>query len=182
MAHTEKRLSSKEIFAGRVVRLTLDTVELENGATSTREVVHHGGGAGILALNEQGEVALVQQYRYSLGRVMTEIPAGKIELGEPPIDTARRELEEECGCTADQLTPFGQVVPTCGYCTEIIYLFLATCIHQTGVQHLDEDEFVDVQWMPLQEAVGMVEDGRIDDSKTVAALLRAWLRRQTGQL
>jgi ADP-ribose pyrophosphatase len=145
-------------------------------------VVHHGGGAGILALNEKGEVALVRQYRYALGREMVEIPAGKVEPWEPPWETAGRELEEECGITADSLVEFGQVVPTCGYCTEIIYLYLATSLHQTGAQNLDEDEFVDVLWLPLNEAAAIVMDGRIDDSKTAVALLKAKALRDAGQL
>lgn len=172
--HTEKQLSSKEIFNGQIIRVTLDTVQLENGHQSRREVVHHNGGAGIVALNQKGEVALVRQYRYAVGREVLEIPAGKIEVGEPPLKTARRELEEETGFTAQTLKAFGQVLPTVGYCTEVIYLFLARGLQKTA-QHLDEDEFLDVFWLPLGQAVEMVLRGEISDSKTVAGLLKAHL-------
>lgn len=179
--HTEKQLSSESIFNGRVICLTVDTVELENGNTSTREVVHHNGGAAIVALNQKGEVALVRQYRYALGQELVEIPAGKIEPGEQPRATAMRELEEEAACTADHFEDFGSVIPTCGYCTEVIYIYLATGLHPSR-QKLDEDEFVDIFWVPLQEAAQMVLDGRITDSKTVSGILRANLLRQNGQL
>ena len=179
--YEENCLASQEIYRGRVVRLTLDTVQLLGGGTSTREVVHHGGGAGILAINEKGEIALVRQYRYALGRVMREIPAGKIEPGEPPLQTARRELEEETGFAADELTPFGQIVPTCGYCNEIIYLFIAKGLRPTA-QNLDSDEYVEVEWIPLDEGVRLVLSGEIDDSKTQAALLKAKLLQDAGQL
>ena len=172
MPHSEKQLDSKQVFDGKVIRVTLDTVQLENGGTSTREVVHHGGGAGIIAINDGGEVALVRQFRYALGRELIEIPAGKIEPGEPPRETALRELEEEAGCVASALEDFGSVIPTCGFCNEVIYLFLATGLTPCS-QKLDADEFVDVFWLPLEEAVAMVQCGEITDSKSVAGLLRA---------
>ena len=170
----EETITSEELFKGRIISVRRDTVRLPNGHTSTREVVHHNGGAGIVALNDKGEVALVRQFRYAVGQVLYEIPAGKIEPGEPPIETARRELGEEAGLTADSLTEFGQIIPTCGYCDEIIYLFLATGLHETH-QNLDEDEFVEPLWLPLAEAKQMVLNGEITDSKTVVGLLRACL-------
>ena len=179
--YEEKCLSQQEIYKGRVVSLTRDTIQLPGGGTSAREVVHHGGGAGILALNDKGEVALVRQYRYALGRVMREIPAGKIEPGEPPLQTARRELEEETGFAAEELIPFGQSIPTCGYCNEVIYLFWAKGLRAT-TQNLDSDEYVEVEWLPLDEAVSLVLSGEIDDSKSQAALLKAKLLQSAGQL
>lgn len=179
--HFETQLDSKTIFEGRIVRLTVDTVELENGRTSTREVVHHGGGAAVVALNGSGEVALVRQFRYALGQELIEIPAGKIEPGEPPRQTALRELEEETGFIAANLQEFGSVIPTCGYCTEIIYLYLAIGL-SASAQRLDEDEFVDVFWMPLDEAAQLALDGKITDSKTVAGLLRAKMMKDAGQI
>ena len=95
MPHFEQTLSSETLFEGRVIRVTLDKVRLENGRTSTREVVHHHGGAGVAALNEKGEIYLVRQYRYALGRELIEIPAGKLEKGEDPLEAARRELGED---------------------------------------------------------------------------------------
>lgn len=175
MSHFEKQLTSDEIFSGKVVRLTVDTVQLENDNTSIREVVHHGGGAAIIALNEKGEVALVRQFRYAAGKELIELPAGKIEPGEPPMETAIRELREEVACVADTFVPFGSIIPTCAYCTEVIYLFLATNLHSVGEQQLDADEFVDFFWLPLDKAVSMVMSGEITDAKTVAGILRAQL-------
>ena len=100
MAHFEKRLSSETKFEGRVITVTLDRVELENGGTSTREVVRHHGGAGVAALNDEGELYLVRQYRYALDRELIEIPAGKLEKGEDPLEAAKRELGEEAGLAA----------------------------------------------------------------------------------
>ncbi len=169
----EKKLTSKEIFKGNVISLTLDEIELQNGNQSLREVVHHNGGACVVAVNDNCEIALVRQYRYAVGKVLTEIPAGKIEIGEDPLNTAARELEEEAGVTAKKIVPFGQVLPTCAYCTEIIYIYLATGLSQTQ-QNLDPDEFVDVFWLPLEKAAEMVMNGEIDDSKSAVGILKAW--------
>lgn len=179
--HIEKQLSTETVFSGKVFDITLDQIRLENGDVTRREVVHHNGGAGVVALNSKGEVALVRQYRYAVGREMVEIPAGKIEKGEAPRTCAIRELEEEAGCRAASVVDFGQVVPTCAYCTEVIYLFLATGLTKTA-QHLDLDEFLDVFWLPLSEACAMVCRGEIDDSKTVAGLLKAKLLWNAGEL
>lgn len=170
--HYEEKLSSEKIYTGKVFRVTKDTVRLENGHEATREVVHHNGGSGIVALDDEGRVALVRQYRYAQQQELLELPAGKVEVGEPPRETAIRELAEEAGRTADHWLDFGSVIPTGAYCTEVIWLFLATGLHKTG-QQLDEDEFLTVSWMPLDEAVALVHSGQITDSKTVSGLLRA---------
>lgn len=178
--HFETKLSGEPIFEGRVISVTRDTVRLENGATSTREIVHHGGGAAVAALNEAGEITLVRQYRYALGRELLEIPAGKLERGEDPFEAAKRELSEEAGLTADTYRTLGQVIPTCGYCTEIIYLYAAKDLHEVA-QHPDEDEFVSIVRMPLAEAVQRVLSGEITDSKTVSAILQLSLLRERGE-
>ena len=139
MAHFEKQLSSEEIFAGRVIRVTVDKGELENGRTSTREVVHHHGGAGVIALNARDEITLVRQFRYALGEEMWELPAGKLEAGEDPFEAAKRELTEECGVYADEYISLGQVYPTVGYDTEVIYIWAARGLHPAPM-HLDADE------------------------------------------
>ena len=115
MAHSEQTLDSRLIFDGKVIRVTLDIVRLENGDTSMREVVHHHGGACIMPVTDQGEVYLVRQFRYALGEEMWELPAGKLEAGEDPFEAAKRELEEECGVTADEYIPLGCIYPTVGY-------------------------------------------------------------------
>ena len=180
MAHLETQLSSKTLFEGRIITVTLDTVALENGETSTREMVHHHGGAGVAALNEAGEVYLVRQYRYALGKELVEIPAGKLERGEDPLEAAKRELAEEAGVVAQSICSLGQIVPTCGYCTEIIYLYAAKGLTFVP-QHLDEDEFVSVFTMPLDEAAAQVVSGEITDSKTALAILKLKALRDAGQ-
>lgn len=180
MAHFEKQLSSEEIFKGRVISVTLDTVELENGNTGIREVVHHHGGAGVAALNEQGEIYLVRQYRYALDRELIEIPAGKLEPGEDPFETAKRELGEEAGLKAAEYRDLGYIIPTCGYCSEMIYLYAAKDLSPVS-QHLDPDEFLSVFTMPLEEAVQLVLSGEITDSKTVAAILKVKALRDAGE-
>ena len=176
MPHTETMLESKEIFAGRVIRVTYDTVRLENGNTSTREVVHHHGGACILPVDEAGNVYLVRQFRYAIGEEIWELPAGKLEAGEDPFEAAKRELGEECGLTADHFTDLGVVYPTVGYDSERIYIWAATGLHPAA-QHLDEDEFLDVVKMPLEKALALVLDGTIRDSKTQVVLMKYALLR-----
>lgn len=179
MTHFEKQLDSEEIFSGRVIRVTRDRVELENGRTSIREVVHHHGGAAVAALNEKGEIYLVRQYRYALDRELIEIPAGKLEAGEDPFEAAKRELGEEAGLTAGEYRDLGYVIPTCGYCSEIIWLYAAKDLRPVR-QHLDPDEFLTVFTMPLEEAADKVLSGEITDSKTVAAILKVQALRQKG--
>ena len=171
MPHTEAMLESKEIFNGRVIRVTLDKVQLEDGTTSTREVVHHHGGACVLPVDADGNVTMVRQFRYALGEELWELPAGKLEAGEDPFEAAKRELGEECGLTADTYTELGVVYPTVGYDSENIYLWAAEGLHTVG-QHLDAGEFLDVVKMPFAQALGLVMDGTIRDSKTQVALLK----------
>ena len=171
MPHTEAMLESKEIFNGRVIRVTLDKVQLEDGTTSTREVVHHHGGACVLPVDADGNVRMVRQFRYALGEELWELPAGKLEAGEDPFEAAKRELSEECGLTADTYTELGVVYPTVGYDSERIYLWAAEGLHTVG-QHLDAGEFLDVVKMPFAQALGLVMDGTIKDSKTQIALLK----------
>lgn len=171
MAHTETMLESKEIFNGRVIRVTVDKVQLEDGTTSTREIVHHHGGACILPVDADGNVTMVRQFRYAFGEEIWELPAGKLEAGEDPFEAAKRELAEECGLTADRFVDLGVVYPTVGYDSEKIYLWAATGLHNVS-QHLDEDEFLDVVKMPLDEALRLVMDGTIKDSKTQIGILK----------
>ena len=171
MPHTEAMLESKEIFNGRVIRVTLDKVQLEDGTTSTREVVHHHGGACVLPVDADGNATMVRQFRYALGEELWELPAGKLEAGEDPFEAAKRELSEECGLTADTYTELGVVYPTVGYDSERIYLWAAEGLHTVG-QHLDAGEFLDVVKMPFAQALGLVMDGTIKDSNTQIALLK----------
>ena len=171
MAHTETMLESREIFNGRVIRVTVDKVQLEDGTTSTREIVHHHGGACILPVDADGSLCMVRQFRYAMQQELWELPAGKLEKGEDPFEAAKRELGEECGLTADNFIDLGVVYATVGYDSEKIYLWAATGLHSTA-QHLDAGEFLDVVKMPFDEALGLVMDGTIKDSKTQVALLK----------
>lgn len=181
MAHFEKTLNSDTRFEGRVFTVTVDKVELENGRTSTREVVHHHGGACIAALTENDEIYLVRQFRYAFGQELWELPAGKLEKGEDPFEAARRELGEECGLTAEHFVDLGPVYPTVGYCTEIIYCWAATGLSPCGM-HLDEDEFLTPEKVPFDRAVEMVLSSEIRDGKTVAALLKIKALRDAGRM
>ena len=176
MAHTETMLESKEIFNGRVIRVTVDKVQLEDGTTSTREIVHHHGGACILPVDADGSVTMVRQFRYAFGEEIWELPAGKLEANEDPFEAAKRELSEECGLSADNYIDLGVVYPTVGYDSEKIYLWAATGLHKGG-QHLDAGEFLDVVRMPFEEALQKVLHGEIKDSKTQIGLMKYALLR-----
>lgn len=171
---TEKCLESREIYKGRVLRLRVDTVALPNGKTSLREVVEHPGGVGILALDENGCVPMVTQYRYAFSRTLLEIPAGKREPGEEPFTTARRELKEEVGATAAEWQPLGEMIASPGCYDEVLHLYLARGL-TLGDTHPDEDEFLAVRRIPFDELVHQCLSGQIQDGKTVAAVLKAKL-------
>lgn len=170
----EQKISSELIYEGRILRVTRDIVKLENGAETVREVVHHNGGACVVPLTDECEVMLVRQFRYPHSCETLEVPAGKLELGEDPMECAKRELEEEVGAKSEQLYSLGNFLPTPAYDKEITYMYLAQGL-QFGAQHLDEGEFLDVVKMPLQKAVQMVMENKIPDGKTQIALLKTWM-------
>jgi ADP-ribose pyrophosphatase len=174
LPHFEKTLSSKEIFDGKVIRVCHDSVELENGETALREVVYHNGGVCVLPLTDSGEVIFVKQFRYPYKEEVLELPAGKLNLGEDPFESAVRELKEETGAEAKKYTPLGRLYPSPGYCGEIITMYLAEEL-SFGEQNLDEDEFLDTVKIPFEKAVEMVLAGEIPDAKTQTALLKAKL-------
>lgn len=175
MELTEKTLTSREVYRGRILRVREDTVRLPNGKTAEREVAEHPGGVGILAL-DGGDVLLVRQYRYAFSRVLTEIPAGKREPGEEPFVTAQRELREEIGATAGRWTELGALIASPGCYGEVLYLYMAQEL-TFGDTHLDEDEFLDVVRMPFDRAVELCMTGELTDAKTVIALLKGKLLR-----
>ncbi len=177
MELTEKTIDSREIFKGRILRVRLDTVRLPNGKEGIREVVEHPGGVAILAIDSEDRVLLVRQYRYPFECVMTEVPAGKREPGEPPFITAQRELQEEVGATADTWTELGTLIPSPGCYGETLYLYMAQDLH-FGATHPDEDEFLEPLRVPLDEAVRLCMDGTLTDAKTVAAILKGKILRE----
>lgn len=168
----EKTLSSRTEFEGKIVKLTVDTVELPNGETAIREVVGHPGGVCVLALREDGTVPLVRQFRYPLGDTLLELPAGKLEYGEEPRPAAIRELGEEVGLTPGELIDLGAIYVSPGFCKEKLHMYLARKLTEVPV-HPDEDEFLEIEYLPFTELVERVMSGEIEDGKTVAATLKA---------
>ncbi len=171
-------VSSEEIYAGRVIRVSLDVVR-EAGREGLREVVWHNGGAGVVACFDDGTVALVRQYRHPTGRYVLELPAGRLEAGERPEACAARELEEELGFAAGRLEPLSEFYTTPGFCSERLWVFLATDLRETAHRR-DEDEIIEVVRMPLARALAMVAAGEIDDAKTIIGLLLAAPRLGVG--
>lgn len=170
----EKTLSRQEIFSGRIIHVHRDTVELPNGQEAAREVVDHPGGVCVLALDDQGRALLVRQFRYPYGKVLREVPAGKLEYGEDPDDAIVRELREETGASAASIRPLGELYPSPGYCGEIIRMYLAQGL-AFGDTDPDEDEFLDLERVPFQDLAEQVLSGEIRDAKTIAVVLKAKL-------
>lgn len=169
---TEKTIATREIFSGRIIHIKEDTVLLPNGKTAGRELVIHNGGVGVIAVDEDKNVFMVEQYRKPYDEVVLEIPAGKLEKDEDPFCAGKRELAEETGYTAENFTFLGKSYPSPGYCSEIIHLYLAQNLSYVG-QHLDADEFVEVKKIPLDTLVQMVMNNEIVDAKTEIAILKA---------
>jgi len=167
----EKTLSTQTVFQGKIITVKVDKALLPNGAEASREVVEHPGGVCILALREDGTVPLVRQFRYPLGDVMLELPAGKLEYGEEPRPAAIRELGEEVGLEPGRLTDLGFIYVSPGFCKEKLHMYLARDVKQVPV-HPDEDEFLDIVSLPFDRLVELVMSGQITDGKTVATVLK----------
>lgn len=165
---TEKWISSSPVFEGRVVSLQIDTVELPNGSMATREVVKHPGAVAVLAVHD-GKLLLVDQYRQAMGRTELEIPAGKLEKGEDPLDAAKRELEEETGYRCGRIRLLHSFYTSPGFCDEMIHLYVAEDL-TAGQVAPDEDEFLDIYEVSLEEAQRLIAEGRIADAKTLLAV------------
>lgn len=180
MELTEKTLESQVLFDGVIVRLRKDTALLPNGARANREVVEHPGGVGVVALDGDGNVLVVRQFRYPLGEVLLEIPAGKLDhRGEDHLAAGKRELSEETGAQAGRWTYLGFLHASPGFSTEVIHLYLAEEL-TFGTSHPDEDEFLTVQRVPLAELTAMALDGRLTDAKSVAGVLKTAILRKGG--
>lgn len=169
----EEAVSSEEIYKGKIVHLFCDTVRLPNGKEATREVIRHVGAAAVVPLTDEGNVILVRQYRYPFSQVMLEIPAGKLDIGEDPMDCAKRELIEETGYDAKEFVYLGAFYPSVAMLNEVIHLFLAKNLTVCET-NLDEDEFLHVEQRPLGEVVEAVMRGEIPDGKTQTAILKAY--------
>jgi ADP-ribose pyrophosphatase len=163
-------LDAQRVYDGRFLKVDAVAVELPNGRRTTHEVVRHPGAVAIIALDGEGHVLMVRQYRTALERVVTEIPAGKLEAGETAENCARRELSEETGYRAGKMRYLAPIAIAAGYSDEIIHFFMATEL-KPGEAHPDDNEFIACEWVSLDALIRDVLDGRVEDSKTVIAAL-----------
>lgn len=166
---------TQTVFQGRVITVNVEQVPLPNGETARYEIVHHPGGAAIVALDATGRVCLLRQFRPAAQGWVWELPAGRLEPGEPPADTASRELIEEAGCEAGQWDSLGSILSSPGVFAETIHLYLARELRPVASQH-ERHEVIEVHWLPLEQAVQQALNGDIRDGKTIVGLLRAWHR------
>ncbi len=165
----EETIKKESIFTGRIIDLSVHEVKRPDGKTSKREVVNHPGAVAIIAFTKEGKLILVKQFRKALEKVIAEIPAGKLEKGEDPLECAKRELEEETGVIAKAWTPLGSFYTSPGFADECIYLYLAEGLTE-GQAGTDEDEFVEQMEVTLEEALSMIDEQMIHDAKTVYAI------------
>ncbi|MEA4953974.1 MAG: NUDIX hydrolase [Pseudoflavonifractor sp.] len=181
MKLTEETVDTRVLYRGEIITVRKDTARLENGRTAGREVVEHPGGVCILPLEADGSAYTVRQFRYPLGRVVEELPAGKLDGPEDPRAAAERELSEEVGAQAGELICLGELLMSPGFCTEVLHMYLARELTH-GEQHPDEDEFLTVERAPFSTLVERVLSGELTDAKTVAVILKAkeYLSREAG--
>lgn len=166
----ETQISTKRIYEGKVINVRVDQAEV-NHCQVVREMVEHPGGVAVLAMDENQEIFCVTQYRYAQGKEMLELPAGKLERGEDPLETGKRELIEETGYKAENWLFLGEFVPTGAYLEEKIYMYFASELSYVG-QHFDEDEYIELSKHTLEELIEMILEQRIVDGKTIAMVLK----------
>ncbi|MDX2251651.1 MAG: NUDIX hydrolase [Nitrospira sp.] len=166
---------TRHIYAGKVVTLNIDTVQLPNGVTVDLETIRHPGAAAVVPVKDDGTVVLIKQFRHAAGGFIYEIPAGKLHPGEDPLHCASRELEEEVGYRASSFELLSSIFTAPGFADEVIHVYQATGLTK-GRQQLDRDEVLDVIEMPLAEAVGKIADGTIRDAKTIVGLQAVYLK------
>jgi ADP-ribose pyrophosphatase len=168
----EKKIESKKIFNGEIVGLYFDKVRLPNNKIAMREKVTHPGAVGIVPVNKNGDIILVRQYRYPVGKVIIEIPAGKLSKKESPLECARRELREEVGAIGGKLIHLSTFYTTPGFCNEILHLYIA--IDFKNIENdLDDDEFLHIITVKIDDCIRLVESGEIKDAKTIIGILMA---------
>lgn len=172
MDFTEKMVNTRKVFEGKIFDIKVDDITLPDGRAAEREILLHPGGVVILPITNDGKIILVKQYRYAVGKTLLEIPAGKLEKGEDPTEAAVRELEEETGCRAVKIRKFGNLVPVAGYSSEIMHGYICEDMEDTMEQKLDEDEFIEIVKLPIEEVKEKILSGEIQDGKTVAFVLK----------
>lgn len=176
MEFKEKTLDSQMMYDGRIIKVYKDNVELADGKKSFREVVRHSGGVVILAIKDYDKILLVKQYRYPIGEIVLELPAGKLEKGEDPFEAAKRELEEETGYCANKWTDLGYINTSPGFSDEKLYLYLAQDLEYTHC-HPDEGEIIQAFEYKYDDVLKMIDNGEINDAKTICGLMRANMKR-----
>ncbi len=172
MDYTETPVGRVNRYEGLIVNVTVDRVQLHDGGIVMREVVDHPGGVAVLPVDDEGFAYCVQQFRYPFRKHLLEVPAGKLERGENPRESAARELSEETGLSAGTLVDLGRIYASPGFSNEVLHLYLALDL-TAGDAHPDRNEFLDVQRLPLTELAERVMSGEIGDGKTVIAVLKA---------
>ncbi|HHW37111.1 MAG TPA: NUDIX hydrolase [Bacillales bacterium] len=179
----EKTLSSEEIYNGKIIKVSLDEVELPNGHTSKREIVRHPGAVAIIALTDDKKLLLVRQYRKPLDMIIYEIPAGKLEPGEKPLDCVGRELEEETGYKSDSIKHIQSFYTSPGFADEIVHVYYTDRLKKLeNSAGLDDDEFLELLEVSLDEAGKLIEENKIYDAKTVYAVQYLQLKQSQGLL
>ncbi|HEY6642355.1 NUDIX hydrolase [Povalibacter sp.] len=168
-------LSLKNVFRGRVIEVNVERVQLPNAAIADLEIIHHPGGAAVVAVNERREICMLRQFRHAANGWLWELPAGKIDNREPPLQTAQRELEEEAGVSATSWKSLGDMVSSPGVFTEVIHLFLATGLTQAAAKP-EEHEVLEVHWKPVAEVLQMAHRGELRDAKSLVGIFRATAR------
>ena len=163
------------VFHGRVIEVNIERVLLPNGSVADLEIIHHPGGAAVVAIDDRQHICLLHQFRHAANGWLWELPAGKIDNREPPLQTARRELQEEAGVTAAQFESLGDLVSSPGVFTEVIHLFLATGLNSVAAKP-EADEVLEIHWKPLTEALQMANRGEIRDAKSLVGIYRAAAR------
>lgn len=167
----EQKVSSEDVFDGNLLHVKKDTVRLPNGNIAYREWIKHPGASAVLPVTPEGRLIFVRQYRYPIQQVTLEIPAGKLDAeGEDPLDCAKRELSEETGYQAEKYTFLTKLATTVGFSNEFIYIYAAEGL-TAGRQHPDEDEFINVCTLTMDEAMAKIRSGEICDAKSVTAVL-----------
>lgn len=172
MLYDEKTMKSEKVYEGKILNLRVDTVEMPDKKYSKREIVEHPGGVAILALTDEGRVPMVKQYRKAIEDYLLELPAGKLEYGEDPLECAKRELKEETGYVTEDIVLLGELYSSPGFLTEKIYIFLAQEL-KAGPQDLDEGEYLEVEEISLKHLIDMTIKCELRDSKTVTGILLA---------
>lgn len=172
MADENSASRIREIYKGRTVHLTVERVVLPNGHEMELEIIRHPGASAVVPLTAEGEVILIRQYRHAVGGFIYEVPAGKLDKGEPPELCAARELTEEAGVIAGRLTKLGSIVTTPGFTDEVIHLYLAEDLTPAKTAH-EENEVITLLRRPLDDALAMTANGEIIDSKSICALFLA---------